>query len=265
MAGIFVRFTGRKYMEPLIPRYSRHTLLRVIGEDGQKRLEQSRVLIAGLGALGSLVAILLSRAGVGFLRIVDQDCPELHNLHRQILYDESDATSGLSKAQAARRRLKAAASNVEVEAVTSAIGPENVVELVEGVDLVVDALDNIAARYLINDAILARNIPYVFGGAVETVGNVMTIIPGKTPCLRCLWPDPAAVADHPRASTVGVLSSAATAVASLEVTEALKILAGREGDALKGLLVMDVWRNQFQVAPVQPDPACACRRVAGRE
>ncbi len=246
-------------MEPEIPRYSRHMLLRVIGENGQKKIEKSRVFVAGLGALGSIISMLLVRAGVGFLRIADHDSPEIHNLHRQILYDEADVGSGISKTEAARNRLLAANSQVEIEAVTALIGPDNVEALTEGVDLVVDALDNIRARYFINDMILTRGIPYVFGGAIETVGNVMTIIPGKTPCLRCLWPNPEAVENHPRASTVGVLSATATAVAAIEVSEALKILVGRKDEALQGLLVMDVWRGQFQCAPVAPDPSCVCR------
>lgn len=250
-------------MEPEIPRYSRHMLLRVIGEDGQKKIEKARVFVAGLGALGSIISILLARAGVGFLRIADHDSPEIHNLHRQILYDEEDVARGLSKAEAARNRLRAANSQVEIEAVTALIGPDNVEALTEDIDLVVDALDNIRARYFINDTILARGIPYVFGGAIETVGNVMTIIPGKTPCLRCLWPDPQAVDNHPRASAVGVLSAVATAVAAVEVSEALKILVGRENEVLQGLLVMDLWRGQFQCAPVAPEPACLCRRLKG--
>ena len=250
-------------MEPEIPRYSRHMLLRVIGEAGQKKIEKSRVFVAGLGALGSIISILLARAGVGFLRIADHDAPEIHNLHRQILYDEEDVVRGLSKAEAARNRLRAANSQVEIEAVTALIGPDNVEALTEDIDLVVDALDNIRARYFINDTILARGIPYVFGGAIETVGNVMTIIPGKTPCLRCLWPDPLAVDNHPRASTVGVLSAVATAVAAVEVSEALKILVGRESEVLQGLLVMDLWRGQFQCAPVEPEPTCVCRKLRG--
>ena len=248
-------------MEPPIPRYSRHMLLKVIGEDGQKKIENARVLVAGLGALGSMASMMLARAGVGFLRIVDHDSPELHNLHRQFLYDEADVDAGLSKAQAAALHLRAANSSVETDAVNELIGPENVEALCADVDIVVDALDNIRARYFINDVILARRIPYVFGGAVETIGNIMTIIPGKTPCLRCLWPDPEAVDGHPRASSVGVLSSAAATVASLEVTEALKILVGREKDILSGLLVLDVWRNCFHIAPISADPGCICRNL----
>jgi adenylyltransferase/sulfurtransferase len=249
-------------MESPINRYSRHTLLKVIGKEGQHRIEHSKVLIAGLGALGSLIAILLARAGVGFLRIVDGDVAELHNLHRQILYDESDVILGLPKAQVAREHLMASNSQIEIEAVAEFIEPHNVERLTSGMDLVVDALDNIRTRYLINDTAIRRGIPYVFGGAVETVGNVMTIIPGVTPCLRCLWPDPQAVDDHPRASTVGVLSAAATAVASVEVSEALKILVGRKDDILPGLLVMEFWANQFQIVRLEPDPGCICRTAS---
>jgi molybdopterin-synthase adenylyltransferase len=250
-----------EFMDTTIPRYSRHLILKVIGEQGQERIERSRVFVAGMGALGSLIAMLLARAGVGFLRIADLDAPELHNLHRQILYDEEDVARGLNKVYAAERRLRAANAHVEIDPRPEAIGRNNVESLVHGMDLVVDALDNIATRYLINDRILAEGIPYVFGGAVETVGNVMTIIPGKTPCLRCLWPDPAAVDKHPRASDVGILSSAAATVASIEVTEALKILVGRQQEVLSGLLVMDLWRSHFHLAPVKPDPACVCRTV----
>ncbi len=246
-------------MELPTPRYSRHMLLKVIGEQGQERIQRSRVLVTGLGALGSLISILLARAGVGFMRIVDLDAPELHNLHRQLLYEEEDARAGIPKAEVARRRLNAAASNVEIEAVVAAVDASNVEALTSGVDLVVDALDNIQTRYLVNDMALARGIPYVFGGAVETVGNVMVIMPGKTACLRCLWPDPSAVAGHARASEVGVLSATAAAVASVEVTEAIKIMVGRYEDVLQGLLVMDLWRNQFHVAPLEPTPGCVCR------
>jgi molybdopterin-synthase adenylyltransferase len=248
-------------MDSYFERYSRQILLSVIGETGQRKLSQSRVLIAGLGALGSLNAILLARSGVGFLRIVDQDSPELHNLHRQMLYDESDVHSQLSKAQIAATKLRASSSGITVEPVTTVISSENVEDLTDGVDLVVDALDNMPARYAVNDSILRKRIPYVFGGAVETVGNVMTIIPGVTPCLRCIWPDPSKVLNHAKASTVGVLASAATAVSSIQVTEAVKLLVGKPEDCLKGLLFMDLWRNHFHEAQIVPDPSCECRSI----
>jgi molybdopterin-synthase adenylyltransferase len=246
-------------MDSYYERYSRQVLLRVIGETGQMKLSQARVLIAGLGALGSLNAILLARSGVGFLRIVDQDSPELHNLHRQLLYDESDVDSKLSKAQIAATKLRASSSAITIEPVTAVISSGNVEDLTDGVDLVVDALDNMPARYALNDSVLRRGIPYVFGGAVETVGNVMTIIPGVTPCLRCIWPDPSKVINHARASTVGVLASAATAVSSIQVAEAVKLLVGKPEVCLKGLLFIDLWSNHFHEAPIVPNPSCECR------
>jgi molybdopterin/thiamine biosynthesis adenylyltransferase len=248
-------------MDAPIARYSRHTLLNVIGQAGQEKISRARVLVAGLGALGSTIAMLLARAGVGFLRLVDNDCPEIHNLHRQLLYTEEDVAKGLSKSEAAMRNLRAANSEVEFEAVDEAITAANVEKLVIDVQLVMDALDNTETRYLLNDAAFAFGVPYVFGGAVQTVGNIMTIIPGKTPCLRCLWPDPTKVAGHARASTTGVLSSVASAVASMQVTEAIKILVGKEEDLIQGLLVMDFWRTAFHVAPVKADPNCVCQRV----
>lgn len=261
------RFSGTKdradtfQMDHGTTRYSRHELLKIIGREGQARIERARVFVAGLGALGSLISMLLARAGVGFLRIADLDAPELHNLHRQILYDEQDVQTGLSKAEIARKRLHAANSGVEIEAFTAAVNGDNVGQLIDGVDLVVDALDNVRTRYIINDAIVAAGIPFVFGGAVETVGNVMTIIPGKTPCLRCLWPDPAAVEGHATASQVGVLSSAASTIASIQVTEAIKVLTRWQGVAPPGLLSVDVWTQVFRRIPVERDPSCMCRGV----
>ncbi|MCL5124338.1 MAG: HesA/MoeB/ThiF family protein [Deltaproteobacteria bacterium] len=245
-------------------RYSRHVLLEVIGQEGQDKIRNASVLVAGLGALGSTISILLARAGVGFLRIVDKDSPELHNLHRQILYNEEDVYSGLSKAVAARSHLLSMASNIEVEAVNQEIEKNNVFNLLDGIDLVVDALDNSETRFIVNDAIMARSIPYIFGGAVETVGNVMTIIPGRTPCLRCIWPEPSSIVGHARAATVGVLSSVASLVASIQVTEIFKILVGDIGNTIPGILVMDVWKNQFHVVPVEPNPDCSCGKIEPR-
>ncbi|MFH0824196.1 MAG: HesA/MoeB/ThiF family protein [Pseudomonadota bacterium] len=242
----------------MIGRYNRHELLKMIGPEGQTRIRKARVFVAGVGALGSLISMLLARAGVGFLRIADLDTPEIHNLHRQLLYDEADVTGGASKVVAARNHLLASNSEIEIDAVAQAIGPDNIEALTDGVDLVVDALDNIRTRYHVNDAVIRRGVPYVFGGAVEAAGNVMTIIPGRTPCLRCLWPDPDAVKNHPTAAQVGVLSSAASAVASFQVTEALKVIVGREDEILEGLLVMDLWRGTFYNVPVARDPSCVC-------
>lgn len=242
-------------------RHSRHVLLKSIGDEGQRKIEQSKVFVAGLGALGSLISILLVRAGVGLVRVTDRDGPELHNLHRQLLYDETDLLIKRTKAWIGASKLRLANSEVVVESIDGGISENNVREIMEGMDLVVDALDNTETRFLINDIALELKIPYVFGGAVETLGNIMTIIPGTTPCLRCLWPDPDAVRNHDTASRVGVLSSGASTVASMEVTECLKILSGNGDQTLKGLLVMDLWNHTFHTAPVERNPECICARV----
>jgi molybdopterin-synthase adenylyltransferase len=247
---------------PPPPRYARHERLRGIGPEGMRRIRRSRVLVTGVGALGCTIASLLARSGVAFLRLADKDSPELHNLHRQTLFDEEDVRLALPKPQAAARKLRAANSDVTVDAVTVEIGPDNIHDLLEGMDLVVDALDNMETRYVVNDAIIQERIPYIFGGAVETSGNVMTIIPGETPCLRCLWPDPRAVAAHAKAADVGVLSSTASTVASIQAAEAFKLLAGRAEERLRGLLVIDGWNHRFYTAAVEPNPGCRCRTAA---
>jgi len=251
-------------MHSATDRYSRHAMLRVIGKKRQAQIEKSKVLVVGLGALGSLIAMLLARAGVGHLRIVDGDMPELHNLHRQILYEERDVASNMGKAESASVHLKEANSSIRIESFNEFVNAGNVNRLVEGMDIVVDALDNITTRYLVNDTAIRLGVPFVFGGAVETAGNVMSIIPGLTPCLRCLWPDPGAVENHPKASTVGVLSAAATAVASIEVAECLKVLVGRDEDLIPGLLILELWGNHYQVVPLQRDPNCLCQSVSAK-
>ncbi len=239
-------------------RYSRHELLKVVGQEGQLRIESARVLVAGQGALGSLISILLARAGVGFLRLIDRDFPETHNLHRQILYDDTDVVSGIPKALAAGKHLSRCAPFIEIDAIHAEITKDNIDAMVDDVHVVVDALDNAATRYIVNDCALSHRIPYVFGGVVETAGNVMTILPGKGPCLRCLWPVPSEVSQHQTASTVGVLSSVATLIASIQVTEAMKIIVGDTENLIPGIMTIDAWHNHWQVVPVSRDPECIC-------
>ncbi len=253
-----IRVSTNSGMDTVNSRYSRHILLNVIGQEGQTKIEAARVLVTGQGALGSLISVLLARAGVGFLRIVDKDLPEIHNLHRQILYDDDDCCGDITKVQAARRHLVKSAPSLEIDAVHAEITAENVDSIVNSVDVVVDAVDNSETRYLVNDAALRNGIPYVFGGAVETAGNVMTIVPGVTPCLRCLWPVPEDVRAHQRASTVGVLSSLATLVASVQVTEVMKLLVGDLDKLIPGLLTIDVWRNHYMVVSLERSPGCLC-------
>ncbi len=242
-------------------RYSRQILYRPIGEAGQKKLLASRAAVVGCGALGSLQAALLARAGVGELRIIDRDYVEASNLQRQTLFTESDAARVLPKAVAAEAHLKQANSRVRVCGVVADLTPENAAELLGAVNVILDGTDNFETRYLINDLAVRENIPWVYGAAVGSYGATMTIVPGETPCLACLFPEPPS-GMHATCDTEGILGSAAAAVASMQVAEALKLLVG-DIPALHGKLIsFDVWENRFQaVNPGNPAEDCpVCRR-----
>ncbi len=246
-------------------RYSRQILYRPIGEAGQKKLLASRAAVVGCGALGSLQAALLARAGVGELRIIDRDYVEASNLQRQTLFTESDAARVLPKAVAAEAHLKQANSRVRVCGVVADLTPENAAELLGAVNVILDGTDNFETRYLINDLAVRENIPWVYGAAVGSYGATMTIVPGETPCLACLFPEPPS-GMHATCDTEGILGSAAAAVASMQVAEALKLLVG-DIPALHGKLIsFDVWENRFQAVhpgnPVEDCPVCRRREFA---
>ena len=237
-------------------RYSRQTVFPGIGAAGQARIRSARALVAGCGGLGAEAASLLARAGVGFLRIVDRDAVEIGNLHRQALFDEEDARERRPKAVAAARRLARVASDVVVEPVVAEIGPGNVLGLVAGVDLVVDGLDNLEGRFLLNDACVREGVPWVYGACVGSEGVSALVVPGKTPCLRCLEPGPPAPGEPP---TLGVLGPAAHAVASLEAAQALRWLVTREAFDPPVLVSVDVWSLALRRAELPPrNTACPC-------
>src|SRR5688500_10559282 len=168
-------------------RYSRQILFPEIGKAGQEKLLNARVLLVGCGALGASHAEMLARAGVGHLRIVDRDFVEFTNLQRQTLYKESDAAERLPKAIAAKTRIAEINSDIEVEAIIADVNNSNIESLIEGVDLVLDGTDNFQIRYLLNDACVKHKITWIYGAAVSSYGTTMTIIPGATPCLRCIF------------------------------------------------------------------------------
>src|SRR5258707_5998024 len=170
-----------------LDRYSRQIRFSGLGEAGQRKLMASRVTICGCGALGTVLANHLVRAGVGYVRIVDRDFIETHNLQRQILFDEDDVAANLPKAQAAARKLRKINSAVTIEPVVTDIDHTNIIDLVSDADLILDGTDNFETRYLINDAAVKLNKPWVFGGGVGSQGQSMTILPGETPCLRCVF------------------------------------------------------------------------------
>ena len=169
-------------------RYSRQTVFPAIGETGQDKLCSSRAVIIGCGALGSNIAMLLARAGVGKLRIIDRDFVEEHNLHRQVLFTEEDVKQQIPKAIAAQRALSKANSTITIEGIVSDVNSTNVESFCRDADVILDGLDNLETRYLVNDVAMKQRIPWVYGGALGSNGMTMTIIPGKTACLRCAIP-----------------------------------------------------------------------------
>ena len=241
-------------------RYSRQTLLPEIGIAGQGRLLASSVAVVGCGALGTVIASTLVRAGVGRVRIVDRDYIEMNNLQRQILFDEEDIAMGLPKAVAAAEKLRKVNSQVEVEPVVADVNPDNVERLIEDVDLVLDGTDNFEVRFLLNDACVKHNLPWVYTGVVSTYGMTMAIIPHRTACFRCLVTDMPVPGSTPTCDTVGVLSPAVNIIASLGIVEGLKILIGKEEELHGRLLYVDAWNGSLERMKVaRGDGACpAC-------
>jgi adenylyltransferase/sulfurtransferase len=237
-------------------RYSRQVRFSGIGVDGQQLIASARVVVVGCGALGSVSAELLARAGVGFLRLVDRDFVEICNLQRQLLYDESDAQAALPKAVAARARLLRVNSGIHVEAVVADLVSSNAEDLLGGATVILDGTDNFETRYLINDFAVQRSIPWIYGGAVGSYGVTMPVVPGRTACFRCVYPDsPGGV--QPTCETAGVLGSVTAAVAALQAAEALRIITGHFDKPM--ITTMDLWSGGIRQA-VQParDPECPC-------
>ena len=243
-------------------RYTKQITFFGLGREGQKKLEASSVLVAGIGALGGTLAQLLVRAGVGHVRIVDCDQVALDNLHRQLLYDENDAMQTAPKAEAAGRKLKAMNHLVKVEALVSEITQENVAEHMTEVDLVLDALDNFSTRLLINQAAIDLQKPWIYAGVLGSCGNVMLIQPGRTPCLRCLFPDIDASDNLPNIETIGILGTVPALAASISANEAIKFLCGAKDVLMEGMMQFDLWRNTYQVIPMlRPAKDCICNHV----
>lgn len=251
-----------------LEKYSRQILFAGIGEEGQRRLLQSSAVLVGCGALGTVAANLLVRAGVGRLRIIDRDFVELSNLQRQTLFEESDARESLPKAVAAHRRLVAINSDVAVEPVVADLNPENIRELLSGFPLILDGTDNFETRLLINDAAIALGVPWIYAAAVASYGLTFTILPGETACLACLL-ESGGASDSVRSSfgfeetcdTAGILNSAAGVIASIQAAEATKLLSGKSEALSSRLVSCDVWTGRFQSIRVVRNPQCrACVR-----
>lgn len=245
-------------MDDFATRYQRHLAFDRIGAEGQRRLARGSVLIVGCGALGGAAATLLVRAGVGTVRLVDRDVVELSNLPRQILYDEADVAARAPKAVRAAERLRAANSACRLEPRVATIDATTIAGLLDGIDVVVDGLDNFATRYVVNDACVRRGVPWVYGGVVGAAGVTLTVRPGLGPCLRCVFPDAPPEDAVPTCESHGVVASAPVAIAALETIEALKLLLGRD-DVRPELLSLDLWDGSFRGVRVARAPDCpAC-------
>ncbi len=237
-------------------RYSRQLLFRELGEPGQRRLLDSRAVIVGCGALGSFHAAALARAGVGQIVIIDRDYVEMSNLQRQWLFDESDAEQALPKAAAAAAKLRLINSAIRVDPQVIDLTAENAERLLLRGGVILDGTDNFDTRYLINDVAVKRGIPWIYGAAVGSYGLTMPILPGRSACLACVLPEPPG-GGQPTCDTAGILNSIASAIAALQVADAIKILAGRADAVQPRMLTMDVWNNAMRtVSTASPDPQC---------
>lgn len=238
-------------------RFDRQERFAGLGAEGQRRLAESRVLLVGCGALGGVLAQELVRMGVGFLRLADRDIVELSNLPRQVLFEDRHAASGSAKVEAARETLERIGGPTRLETHAVHVGPDNIAELADGVDLVLDGTDNLSTRYLINDLCVSRELPWVYGGVVGASGLALGVRPGHGACLRCLFPQPPPAGSLPTCDSAGVILPAVAAVASLQAGIAARLLVA-PSEVQSRLLSIDVWEPDVQRLDAPRDPDCPC-------
>jgi molybdopterin-synthase adenylyltransferase len=237
-------------------KYSRQMLFQPLGRDGQEQLSASSAVLVGCGAIGAAAANLLVRAGIGRLRILDRDFVEESNLQRQSLFTESDARQALPKAVAAERNLGAINAEVKVEGVVADLTSRNTAELLSGFLLILDGTDNFETRFLVNDFAIQSQTPWIYAAAVASYGVTWVVLPGQTACLACLLDSSTGSGLEETCDTIGVLGPIVNIIASLEVGEAMKVLAGRNA-ALHGRLIScDVWSGRFQSLHPERNPEC---------
>jgi len=228
-------------------------LLPEIGPSGQKALGRSCAVVIGCGALGTYALSFLVRAGVGEVRVVDRDIVEESNLQRQALFSEGDI--GRAKAKVAEERLGEVNSEIEIRGEVADLDHTNIQRIIRGATVVLDATDNMDTRFLVNDACVKSGTPWVYAGAVGTTGMVMPIVK-EGPCLRCVFPSPPQPGELPTCDTVGIINTLPAVVASLEVTEAFKIMERKE--PIRELMFIDVWLGEIQRVKVKKNPECEC-------
>ncbi len=235
-------------------RYSRHTVLPEIGKQGQKKLSEATISLVGVGGLGSVIADALVRCGVGEVRIADNDIVEESNLQRQTLYNEDDI--GSPKVKIVQSKLKKINSNIDIKIQEERIGPDNIETFIDGSDLVLDGTDNLETRYIINDACVKNNLPWIYTAVMGTYGMNMGIIPGKTPCLRCIMPNKAEEHSYETGAEAGILFSIPRTMANIAATEAVKYLV--ENKVREGLLTIDLWTDEYQITDIKRNEGCIC-------
>lgn len=243
-----------------LQRYSRQTVFAGIGVEGQKKLLCSRVALIGVGATGTVIANNLCRAGTGALRLIDRDYVEFSNLQRQTLYTEEDVRRKTPKAVAACEHLKEVNAEIEIEPVCADVNSSNIESLIADADLVLDGSDNLEVRYLINEACVKQDKPWIYAGALACTGMTVNILPRKTPCLHCLFPNLSMTGTGQTCSTAGVVNGVTGMIASIASVEAMKILIGSP-NVRKSLLYFDLWNNDINEIEVERNPDCPiCER-----
>jgi molybdopterin/thiamine biosynthesis adenylyltransferase len=239
-------------------RFNRQIRFEPFGSQGQQNLAAATAVIVGCGALGTVQAALLARAGLGAIRLIDRDYVEESNLQRQLLYTESDAQQALPKAEAARRHLLEANSAIRIEAHVSDLNPENAADLLDGAGVILDGTDNFETRLLINDYAVRAGVPWIYGAAVSSYGIAMPVIPNHSACFRCIYPEPPAGA-QPTCETAGVLGPVTNLIASVQTMEAMKILSGRGSAVRHKIFTADLWHGPIREVAMPPrDPDCPC-------
>ena len=233
-------------MDQSFERYSRQILFQHIGEERQKVLMSSSAVVIGCGALGTVSSSYLTRAGIGQIRIIDRDYIEESNLQRQILFDENDISENIPKAIAAQRKLQKINTKVKIEGIVTDVNYANIEELTQGVDIIIDGTDNFETRFLINDFCVKNSVPWIYGACIGGRGVVMNIIPSDTPCLRCVFETMPQIGSFPTCDTAGVIGPIAGIIASIQVTEAVKILSEDYESINKTLIEIDVWNTKFR-------------------
>jgi molybdopterin-synthase adenylyltransferase len=237
-----------------VERYSRHIMLKEVGGKGQKRLFDGKILIIGVGGLGSPIALYLAAAGVGTIGIADADAVELSNLQRQIIHHTSDI--GRPKVVSAKEKMLAMNPDVTVNRYQMRINSGNIKAVIEEYDFIIDATDNFSSKFLINDACVLSCIPFSHGGILRFDGQTITVDPGKSPCYRCIFPTPPPEDVIPTCSQAGVMGVLPGVIGCIQATEAIKYLLGA-GDLLTGrLLVYDALQMKFREVPVRENPGC---------